>query len=224
MKFNNDTKQNRTKSPIKIFGTLFTASLLVFGATSCNEGGDVVEDEAIEEGFAEEGITATEPLANESVMYFTTWDTDADNQWAETEFITIFRDRGVFDEWDANNDNMYAEDEVYTGLYDEWDADNNNYLSEEEFGLGYGAWEDDYGDNWATWDANDDNILDTNEFNAGIGATNLYEDWDLNDDNMFDDNELYTGFFNTWDADDSGYIDTNEYNAIGFNTWYDNEL
>ena len=219
-------KMNRKWSPLKFIGSMLTASLIMFGAASCNQSSEPGEfegpyDGPIEEGFAgDDGYTSVEPVVNPGVGYLESWDDNKDLRWDKQEFRAGLQETGLFNEWDLDDDGTFTEDEFNQGLFNEWDEDGNGYLSNEEYAIGNAAWEDDFGNNYDAWDINDDYILDSNEFNAGIGKTGLYSDWDTNDDNMFSEDEFYSGFYDSWDNNSDGFIDSNEYNTAGFANWY----
>ena len=211
------TWKNQTK---KNLGVLLSASLILFGAASCNSGGG--EEGAVEE----EGIAETEEVTtgidnelatNEAVGRFDEWDTNDDQMWDENEFGTVANDAGFYDEWDADNDGNLTDDELYEGVYGIYDENDDNQYTQEEFNAWNTAWGGVY--DYDAWDTNDDNVLDYNEYKAGIGEAGVYDDWDADNNDLYTEDEVYGGLYDTWDVNDDNMLATDEYNTIGYNYW-----
>ena len=224
MKSTNNIQNNKKNTPIKLMGSVFAASLIMFGAASCSSEGESYNEDPLDESTEvaldnEYGYT-TDPVRNSEVNYFEDWDTNRDRQWSKEEFTAGMDKHRMYEEWDSSNDGLIEERELQTGLFNTWDTDSNNNLDHGEFtaayaGINYNAGMGEF----EKWDTNKNSQLDADEFSKGVANTEIYSNWDTDGDGMYSEDELYTGLFDSWDRDNDGYLAQNEYNGIGFDNW-----
>lgn len=226
MKKISQIQQHKSRKLLKFLGSLLTASFLLFGAVSCNQGGsEAGETEIAEEEFATEGaevsneaVVAENDLAvNGIVKEFEQWDQNNDQQWDEKEFKRVVEEKNFFDQWDTVDDKVLTEEELYEAIFSTYDKDSDNFLDVDEFNTWNTAWGGNF--KYDEWNTSGDNLLYNEEFLAGVKKADVFQDWDRDNNGSFTEIEVTAGLFNTWDENNDGNISNDEYNKIGYVVW-----
>lgn len=216
----NEIRTNQPKLNNGFLSVLFSLIFLV-SLVSCNQSTTEGNNEAVDGTLSEEvddDVTDTDILETEE-DYFTSWDTNTDEMWDDSEFETGIGETGLFNDWDVNDDGLFDDDELGDGIFDMYDADDDGFLNNEEYSTWNTAWDGELEQDMDAWDVTDDNQLDDEEYYTGINDNGIFDEWDNDDDGLFSEDEVNDGLFSTWDDDDDGLLTDSEYEGIGYNDW-----
>lgn len=200
---------------MRLIKSIAIACVLLMGATACqqernNQPSEVPENDLV----VNESFTA-EPVANESMKDFDSWDLDADQKWTRDEFIAGTVERGILSDWDTERDEKYSQDEIAHGLYNQLDENSDGFLNKEELASAGTT----LGNSLHEHDMNKDERLDRSEFYAGVNELGLYKKGDVNGDGTLSSEELNNVLFDTWDVNRDNYLDKEEIDNSEYRVW-----
>lgn len=200
---------------MRLIKSVATACVLLMGATACQqERNDQTSEVPENDLVANESFTA-EPVVNESMRDFDSWDLDADQRWTRDEFIAGTVERGIFSDWDTERDDRYSQDEIAYGLFNNLDKNSDGFLTKEELASASTT----LGNSLHEQDMNNDERLDRSEFYSGVIDSGLYKKWDVNKDGTLSSEELNNTLFDTWDVNRDNYLDKDEINNSDYDVW-----
>lgn len=221
-------KRGNKKQLLKPLAPWLAGMFVLFGAVSCNQGGESesnaladeehVRDKGFDRGFDDE----ENELVSNNRSDFERWDANQDQQWSREEFEAASGESQFYAEWDVDGDGTLTEDELNEGVFNTYDTNQDGVLDNDEYEAFVSARGEDGTIDFQEWDADQDKEMDASEFNSLIKKNRVSSERENEEelpagDRVTDDNrilgesEINEGLFRSWDANADGFISREEY-------------